>query len=78
MFHTDRAACQINGEKGEIERYFRDIENATHDKWTHNKERASYNYLGKVMQKIPESLTRYLDIKSSLGNAASISGEGVL
>lgn len=73
VFHTDRLSHTVNQEPCEMERYFRDIENQTHDKWTHNDEMGSPNYLLKTMQTISQCIVKYLEVKTSLGNTASIS-----
>lgn len=74
IFHTNRLGCSKNSnDPEEVEHYFRDIENQTHNKWNHNDNYPN-NYLKKVMLQIPEAVKTFLDIKTSIGNAASISG----
>lgn len=74
LFHTNRLGHRQNGDDSqEVEHYFRDIENQTHNQWTHS-DILPFNYLGKVNKILPESVKKCLDIKTSIGNAASISG----
>ena len=74
MFHTNRLGHRQNGDDSqEVEHYFRDIENQTHNQWTHS-DILPFNYLRKVNKILPESVKKCLDIKTSIGNAASISG----
>lgn len=74
LFHTNRLGHRQNGEDSqEVEHYFRDIENQTHNQWTHS-DILPFNYLGKLNKVLPESVKKCLDIKTSIGNAASISG----
>ena len=74
VFHTNRLGCSKNSEDPEeVEHYFRDIENQTHDKWTH-LDSFPNDYLKTVIRQLPESVKRFLDIKTNIGNAASISG----
>lgn len=74
LFHTNRNGHRQNGDDNEeVEHYFRDIENQTHNRWTHN-DTLPHNYLGKLKTILPESVKRCLDIKTSIGNSASISG----
>lgn len=55
IFKVDNKSSPNGEEKGSIDRYFRDIENQTHDRWehregTHNK----FNYLKRVDQAVKE------------------------
>lgn len=72
VFHTDRLAHKTGESDGEMERYFRSIENSTHNKWIREKN-VSNDYLKRVLESIPGFVTRYLGIKTFLGNNASIS-----
>ena len=74
LFHTNRLGHRQNGDDShEVEHYFRDIENQTHNQWTHS-DLLPFNYLGKLNKVLPESVKKCLDIKTSIGNTASISG----
>lgn len=74
LFHTNRLGHRQSGDDAqEVEHYFRDIENQTHNQWTHS-DILPYNYLGKLNKVLPESVKKCLDIKTSIGNSASISG----
>lgn len=74
LFHTNRLGHRQNGDDyQEVEHYFRDIENQTHNKWTHS-DILPFNYLGKLNKLLPESVKKCLNIKTNIGNAASISG----
>lgn len=74
LFHTNRLGHRQNGDDSqEVEHYFRDIENQTHNQWTHS-DVLPFNYLGKLNKVLPESVKKCLDIKTSIGNTASISG----
>ena len=74
VFHTNRLGCSKNStDPEEVEHYFRDIENQTHDKWTHS-ENFPNNYLLTLQKQIPDAVKKFLDIKTNIGNAASISG----
>lgn len=74
LFHTNRIGHRQNCEDlQEVEHYFRDIENQTHNQWTHS-DTLPYNYLSKVQEALPESVRECLNIKTTIGNSASISG----
>ena len=74
IFHTNHNAHSQNSlDEKEIEHYFRDIENQTHDKWTH-KETFKTNYYKKVTDSIPEAVRKILDINDSINCTSSISG----
>ncbi len=55
VFKTDVNAKTQNGPDSEIDHYFRDIENQTHDKWIHRSEVSRYDY-SKTVQKIVQEV----------------------
>lgn len=52
VFQADRTSCTSSGEPGEIDRYFRDIENQTHDHWEHKKDQYHFNFLRIVTMNV--------------------------
>jgi hypothetical protein len=54
IFCVDTKAHTANGDKGEIDQYFRNIENQTHDQWVHKSDQYHFNYLNTVQQKVKD------------------------
>ena len=55
IFRTDTKSAPTGENPGAIDRYFREVENQTHDKWEHQKEKnGKYNYVKRVEEEISD------------------------
>lgn len=60
VFKTDSKAAPSGVSAGAIDRYFRSVENQTHDKWEHQREKdGKYNYVKMVEDDIQDTVKNH-------------------
>lgn len=70
VFKVNKTSCTANGSIGEIDRYFRDIEDQTHERWVHKKEKGP-NFLARVEQDVEEVIKRTVCVEEKNENAVA-------
>lgn len=70
IFKVNKSSCTENGTPGEIDRYFRDIEDQTHERWVHKKDKGP-NFLGRVEQDVEDVIKRTVSIEEDPENAVA-------
>ncbi len=73
VFACDTKSCTKNGEEGEIDRYFRGIENQTHTRWEHKNDVFKHNFLRTVENKIDQLVRSNCVFEETDDSAANIS-----
>lgn len=73
IFKTDKNSAPEGEKRGSIDRYFRDIENQTHDRWEHRKEEFPRNYLKTVKNKVIEMVRNNCIVQIEEEKATDIS-----
>lgn len=70
VFKVNKTSCTENGSQGEIDRYFRDIEDQTHERWVHKKEKGP-NFLARVEHDVEEVIKTTITIEEKTENAVA-------
>lgn len=70
VFKVNKTACTSNGTQGEIDRYFRDIEDQTHERWVHKKDKGP-NFLARVENDVEEVIKSTVSIEEITENAVA-------
>lgn len=70
IFKVNKSSCTANGTPGEIDRYFRDIEDQTHERWVHKKEKGA-NFLARVEHDVEEVIKRTVSTEENTENAVA-------
>lgn len=70
VFKVNKTSCTANGTAGEIDRYFRDIEDQTHERWVHKKEKGP-NFLARVEHDVEEIIKTTVSTEEITENAVA-------
>ncbi len=70
VFKVNATSCTANGTPGEIDRYFRDIEDQTHERWVHKKEK-KYNFLSRVESDVEEIIKKTVSAEEFVDKAVA-------
>lgn len=70
IFKVNGTSCTANGTSGEIDRYFRDIEDQTHERWVHKKEK-KYNFLSRVEHDVEDIIKTTVSAEEIAENAVA-------